>query len=934
MSFASGVQVPVKDSGTTTDPQLHANAGLSQLSGVTLSSGTGLEIYLQAQINASSLTNTTTRPVFFSVVLQDSGAGNDYWWDYENRAWTDYGSALTDGYHDPNDAAFASQGVNVLSKVFLTPRRVADIVMEMPSLPTAGNIRISLYNVVETQDLLSEEITGVTWYRAQIQVTGGGDEEALSTRTVATDTSSGNNRHRPDATFWTGQGPSNFHDSRITYGGGTIAENWKKGGYSAAEGASGDSLDKLHGAVILASRYTPLERLRCQFRVDSGDLWPHQPLKYGSTYYSIIEMQWDVRFCEYQIEATEVISPTVSDTTTSEYRPFSPGVPSAGAGQETFYVPAVGRSHIYMRGVEGDLDDIDDGSTYAKVLATSITAGQVTVASLSGDLDDIADGATYGKILSSALSSGAALLSQAVGDLDDVADGSTYGKVNVTSISAGNILLAQATGDLDDIADGTYGKVLATNISAGNIILANVSGDTDDLTAGSNTTVWNKNGVPPTATSVGGSGLYLGTDKLGFYDASGTPAWKTYMDSTGKFYLGGASGKLQWDGSSLTIDGDGTFSGSLSAAAGTFEGNLSGSSMSLSGNLAVAGTLTVGAAGTLANNSGDWSLTDGGGWTWTAGSSGTDPTQLTWQTNATPDAEVDVGAEGTTTSITFYIRESAGTLTYENGASSATYSGTFNVGSDAKLTVTPGASNVTASLLGDSGSGGDATLNVTAYGASNVATIAVAGSSGATGTITVDGSTVWHAGNDGSGSSLDADLLDGYHESSFAKLADNETVSGTWDFTNTITAPGMEHGSGTMLFENTAASAEMHWKVNSAAGNQTLMRWKFDTTDRMVLDSDGDMTCNSVTETSDLRLKENVEDLGMGLATLCALRPVTYNRIDIDSDERFVGLIAQEVQKAFPMAVKEGEEYLGVRYTKLIPLIISAIKELDERTRA
>nr|DAH81664.1 MAG TPA: hypothetical protein [Bacteriophage sp.] len=34
---------------------------------------------------------------------------------------------------------------------------------------------------------------------------------------------------------------------------------------------------------------------------------------------------------------------------------------------------------------------------------------------------------------------------------------------------------------------------------------------------------------------------------------------------------------------------------------------------------------------------------------------------------------------------------------------------------------------------------------------------------------TVNGNKVWNAGNDGSGSGLDADLLDGYHENSFLR---------------------------------------------------------------------------------------------------------------------------------------------------------------------
>jgi hypothetical protein len=46
----------------------------------------------------------------------------------------------------------------------------------------------------------------------------------------------------------------------------------------------------------------------------------------------------------------------------------------------------------------------------------------------------------------------------------------------------------------------------------------------------------------------------------------------------------------------------------------------------------------------------------------------------------------------------------------------------------------------------------------------------------ADGGFQVSGSTVWHAGNDGSGSGLDADLLDGYHETSFIRIAANSSL--------------------------------------------------------------------------------------------------------------------------------------------------------------
>jgi len=56
--------------------------------------------------------------------------------------------------------------------------------------------------------------------------------------------------------------------------------------------------------------------------------------------------------------------------------------------------------------------------------------------------------------------------------------------------------------------------------------------------------------IPEENVAPSGSGLYLGSDYMGYYDGA---AWKTYMDSSGNFYLGGIDGALAWDGTSLTI---------------------------------------------------------------------------------------------------------------------------------------------------------------------------------------------------------------------------------------------------------------------------------------------------------------------------------------------------------------------------------------------
>jgi Chaperone of endosialidase len=88
---------------------------------------------------------------------------------------------------------------------------------------------------------------------------------------------------------------------------------------------------------------------------------------------------------------------------------------------------------------------------------------------------------------------------------------------------------------------------------------------------------------------------------------------------------------------------------------------------------------------------------------------------------------------------------------------------------------------------------------------------------------------------------------------------------------------------------------------------------------------------------SDIRLKENLSKIDNSLEKLLRISGYKYHWNKIAQEmypERTmqdVGVIAQEVKEIVPSAVVEREDgYLAVRYDKLIPLLIEAVKSLKE----
>ncbi len=84
---------------------------------------------------------------------------------------------------------------------------------------------------------------------------------------------------------------------------------------------------------------------------------------------------------------------------------------------------------------------------------------------------------------------------------------------------------------------------------------------------------------------------------------------------------------------------------------------------------------------------------------------------------------------------------------------------------------------------------------------------------------------------------------------------------------------------------------------------------------------------------SDFRLKKNIQDLNEGLENICNLRPVRFDYLSEESDlSARVGFIAQEVQPHIPEAVTGSEEtYFSISPTELIPALVNAIKQLNNK---
>jgi hypothetical protein len=88
------------------------------------------------------------------------------------------------------------------------------------------------------------------------------------------------------------------------------------------------------------------------------------------------------------------------------------------------------------------------------------------------------------------------------------------------------------------------------------------------------------------------------------------------------------------------------------------------------------------------------------------------------------------------------------------------------------------------------------------------------------------------------------------------------------------------------------------------------------------------VSATAFTTVSDERLKSEIQPLTGALSTLCALEGVRYTM----GGQQEIGFVAQQVAGVVPEAVRPtGDGYLGVDYSKIVPLLVESVKELVKR---
>ena len=179
-------------------------------------------------------------------------------------------------------------------------------------------------------------------------------------------------------------------------------------------------------------------------------------------------------------------------------------------------------------------------------------------------------------------------------------------------------------------------------------------------------------------------------------------------------------------------------------------------------------------------------------------------------------------------------------------------------------------------------------------------------------------------------------------------ITTNLTVDGTATFTGNVNSTGVSTFSGG-TFGNITIAITNDNTINTTSGNLVLDSngGTLDVNDNLDVSGTGTFGGNlTVTgsgtfsddviafSSSDMRLKDNVEPIEDAITKVLSLSGNTFEWNDKSNKEGLdIGVIAQEVASLdLPgLYTTRDDGYMAVRYEKLVPLLIEAIKQLNAK---
>ena len=498
------------------------------------------------------------------------------------------------------------------------------------------------------------------------------------------------------------------------------------------------------------------------------------------------------------------------------------------------------------------------------------------------------------------------------------------------TIAGTDISIGQSVGTGDDV---TFNSVTGNASSATALATGRTIGMTGDV-------VWTSasfdgsGNVTGTAT-IQPNSVTLGTDTTGNYVAAGATSGT------------GISGSVSSEGGTFTVTSNATNANTASTiVARDGSGNFSAGTVTgaLSGN---ASTATALATGRTIGMTGDV--------VWTSAS-------FDGSGNVTGTATIQANSVALGTDTTGNYVSSVANGSYLTGGGGASEGTALTLGVDAASANTASkvvardssgnfsAGTITAALTGNASTATTLqtarTINGVSFNGS--ANITVADSTKlpkAGGAMT--GAITTNSTFDGRNVSVDGSKLDGIASGATNVTNNNQLTNGAGyttsvgDITNVSAGTNLTGGgsSGSVTLNVTASPSftdvYVADQIFHTGDTNTYMQfhaadqWRVVTggSERLEVNNSATTVAGTFNNTSDARLKENVEPLTNALSDVCKLEGVSFNWID--SGKKSTGFIAQQVEPILPDVVTTSEDdgMKAVNYVGMIGHLVEAIKE-------